>query len=232
MEGYTLVDAHVHSKEISKCSRVSGKEIVDTKIKEGYGGMVLTNHCQSWYYEPKDHIRFVRSLLGDWYSTNVYARKFDFKVFLGIEVTITKPAYRDFLLYGITEEFLMKSPCLYNLSQEELYKYCNGFGHVAMIQAHPFREGIVLGDPKFMHGLEINCSPIDLDKADLVLKEAKKNGLRVTCGTDYHGILRPVNGGIYLPESISSAEEMGKYLLSTDATYLRFNGDIKITRWI
>ena len=123
-EKFIKIDPHVHSKGISGCSHVSCEEIVDEKMELGYDGVILTNHCQKWYYLPEEHGEYVERVIEDYQKGKAYADKKGFRFYLGLEVTLTEPRYADWLLYGITEEFLRASPCLYALTQKELYELC------------------------------------------------------------------------------------------------------------
>ncbi len=204
------IDMHVHSKGISLCSKVSCQTIVDEKLRVGYDGAVLTNHCQPWYYPPAEHSYFIERVIEEFYRGKEYADKKGFRLYLGLEVTIPNP-YGDWLLYGVTEDFLRRSPCLYQLTQKQLFELCEENG-ILLVQAHPFRNGCVLGDPRYMRGMEINCTPGDFEKASFVKEFTEKYNLLVTCGTDYHGIERETLGGILLPSECTTAAEIAAYI--------------------
>ena len=221
--GMIKIDPHIHSNGVSKCSEASCEEIVNAKMAQGYDGIVLTNHCQSWYYEPAFHAQFMRKVVDEFQRACDYARPLGFRVLLGLEVSLSKPVYADWLLYGVTEEFLLKSACLYALTQEELFRYCQEHG-VVMVQAHPFRHG---GAPKermlntyldYMHGIEMNCTPCDLELWEAVKETAEKYGLLVTCGTDYHSTARTFRGGTFVPDWVYTAQDFAKYLKETKKT--------------
>ncbi len=214
------IDPHVHSKGVSGCSLVSCEEIIDEKIKLGYDGAILTNHCQRWYYPTEEHAAFMEKVIAEYRQGKAYADKKGFRFYLGIEVSVHQPHYSDWLLYGITEEFLRSSPCLYALTQKELFEYCEKWG-VVMVQAHPFRQSPC--DPKYMHGVEINCSDCDLDKVELVEEFAKENGLLVTCGTDYHFVERTFHGGIYVPETCETSVDVAKHIRATGQVRVFFD---------
>lgn len=216
-EKWLKIDPHVHSKGISLCSCVTYEQIIDEKIKLGYDGAILTNHCQPWYYSENEHLNFIEKFITEFQQGKKYADQKGFRFYLGIEVSLHNPHYADWLLYGITEEFLRNSKCLYSLSQKELFEYCNKWG-VLMIQAHPYRQSPC--DVKYMHGVEINCSDDDLDKVELVEEFARKNNLFVTCGTDYHFVEKTFHGGIYIPETCKTSEDIVKWI--------RKNGEIKV----
>ena len=203
------IDPHVHSNGISRCSQMTCEEIIDEKIALGYDGAILTNHCQEWYYKPESHALFIEEVIEEFYRGKAYADSKGFRLYLGLEVTLMQPHYADWLLYGITEEFLRSTPCLYQLSQKELFALCEKWG-VLLVQAHPFRQSP--GEPKYMHGIEHNCSQGDVYKFDLVEAFAKAHGLLITCGTDYHFKENTRFGGIYIDESCQTAADIVAYI--------------------
>ena len=85
------IDAHVHSKGISRCSHVSVEQLIDNKIKQGYDGMVLTNHCQAWYYPPEENAAFIESFIAEFRAAKAYGDRLGFAVWLGIEATVNSP---------------------------------------------------------------------------------------------------------------------------------------------
>lgn len=221
-----LIDPHVHSKAISLCSIASVEEIIDFKKSHGYKAAVLVNHCQPWYYDKSEHKENMQKHIAEYLKGKKYAESNGFKLFLGIEVTVTVPFYADFLLYGVTEEFLLNSPCLYALSQSELYELCRNSG-VVLIQAHPFRAPITPAAPNVTDGYEINCQTNDLLNKDAVLDLAASTGKFVTAGTDYHGRKQDEYlGGMIVPGDINSATEFAEYLKTADKTELYLNGKI------
>ena len=226
-ENFIKIDPHVHSNEISRCSHVTCEQIIDQKIELGYKGAVLTNHCQEWYYPEEEHKNYIEQVIEDFNRGKAYADKKGFRFYLGLEVSLHEPHYADWLLYGVTEEFLRKTPCLYKLSQKELFQLCEENG-VLLVQAHPFRQSPC--DPNFMHGVEINCSDGDLDKIPLVEEFASRHDLFVTCGTDYHFIERTYHGGIYLPDTCQTAADIAAYIRKTGEVRAFYGGKDKIYR--
>ena len=202
------IDPHTHSNGISFCSQISCEGIVDSKMERGYQGAILTNHCQPWYYPETEHKQFVERVIAEYVRGKAYADERGFHFYLGLEVSLSNPHYADWLLYGITEDFLRASPCLYTLTQQQLYALCEEWGAV-LVQAHPYRQAPA--DPKYMHGVEINCSIGDLEKVALVEGFAKEHDLLITCGTDYHGVSNTYHGGIYIPESCRAATDIAKF---------------------
>ena len=209
MKGFLKIDAHVHSKGISACSQVSCQQIVDEKMALGYDGAILTNHCQKWYYPPEEHGAFMQAVIDEFRAGTAYADSKGLRLYLGLSVTLFDPHYADWLLYGVTEEFLLSSPCLYQLTQKELFALCEEWG-ILLVQAHPYRQ--TPADPKYMHGIEHNGSAGDIDKLPLVEEFAKTHQLLLTCGTDYHFVENKYLGGIFVPENCQTAAEIAAYI--------------------
>ena len=215
MKEFIKIDTHTHSSGVSKCSRVTCEELIDQKIALGYDGAVLTNHCQAWYYQPEEHSAWAKNFLEEYERGRQYAKARNFPFLLGIEITLNEPHYADWLVYGVTEEFLRDVPAPYRLKQRELFEICKTYGMV-MVQAHPYRQ--MPGEVEYMHGIEINCTPGDLQKAEEVIAFARQNKRLVTCGTDYHGADRDFFGGMRIPKEIETGVEFAQYLLSATET--------------
>ncbi len=205
------IDTHVHSNGVSQCSVVDCKTIIDQKRKLGYDGAILTNHCQPWYYEAAEQDKYIDRVLEEYRRGKKYADKKKFRLYLGLEVTLIDKRYTDWLLIGVTEEFLRSAPCLYKLSQKKLFELCEKNG-VLLVHAHPYRSDGEPGDPQYMHGIELNASTWDIATFPRVREFAKANGLFVTCGTDYHDVDKTYFGGIYIPESCETVVDIARYI--------------------
>ena len=219
-----FIDPHVHSSGISLCSRVTCEQIIDFKRSLGYDGVVLTNHCQPWYYEPEEHSSRMKSFVEEFKKGALYARKLNFRFILGIEVTINVPVMSDWLLYGVTEEFLLSSPCLYMLTQKQLFELCEKNG-IFLVQAHPIRHSPEPCSYLYTNGVEINCTPGDFEKRQEVIDFARKHNLKITCGTDFHNIDRDCKSGMVIPDDIFTSRDFAKYLFETKNTELVFDGE-------
>ncbi len=217
-EKFLKIDPHTHSKGISLCSIVDVKEIIDKRRTAGYDGIVLTNHCQPWYYPAEEHKNYVERVIEEYLRAKAYGEEVGVRVYLGLEVTTLQSRYADWLLYGVTEDFLRSTPCLYACTQQELFALCEEAG-ILMIQAHPYRGEKSPSDPRYMHGVEINCTDGDIQKKSLVEEFAAKNNLLVTCGTDFHGREGEVMGGIFLPSSCVTAVELAAHLRESEKCY-------------
>ncbi len=212
------IDMHLHSYPISVCSQVMYKQLIDYKQAQGYDGGVLTNHCDPSYYPPSRHDKFMQSFVAEYKKAKAYADDKGFLLMLGLEVTLFEPWYAHWLVYGVTEEQLLSSPCYFALTQKELFEYCEK-NNLLLVQAHPYRYGGKPISPNLVHGLEINCSSRDLPFTEKIVEVAKERGQFVTCGTDYHGT-NSFFGGTYLPKNVQTSVDLARYLRETPQTHL------------
>ena len=216
-------DPHVHTGGISTCCPALYPEIIDNKVAQGYEMAVLTNHSQSWYCPPNKHRELMERHLEEFDRAYAYAKDRGLVLLLGLEVTVRDPAWTDWLLYGVNERFMLNAPCLYNLTQKELFEYCKING-VIMVQAHPYRYHPSIANPNYSHGIEINCSSGDLQYKDEILHQAQTHGLTVTCGTDYHGQNKFI-GGLRVPAWVKTGRDFGDYLSAAKNTDIFFGGE-------
>ena len=154
-----LIDLHAHSKAISRCSRITGKDNIDLSLEKGMDGFVITNHYDKNYVVNNDYLDLVNRYINEYYDLKEYGEKVGFKVFFGIEVTLNKHNDAHILIYGVEPLFLLDNPCLYDYTQEELYKLVKENGGI-VIYPHPFRDLNKKLDLKYVDGIEVNCHPL------------------------------------------------------------------------
>ena len=219
-----LIDLHAHSSGISRCCRIPAEEVIERTLAAGLDGIVLCNHYMKSYVTDGDVNGFARRYTEEFRRAKAYGDSVACKVFFGVEVTMDKHNDAHILLYGIDEDFVLKNPCLFDLTQEELYALVKSVGG-AVVQAHPYRQGKDLLDVRLLDGVEVNCHPGQRDSyvGDMI-KIAKENSLILTCGGDYHADVpyRP-RCGAYLPDSLKDGVEIGKHLISTPSLKLHIH---------
>lgn len=209
------IDTHVHSMGISKCSRVDYREIATNKLKAGYQGAVIMNHCQPWYYTEENYSEWKKQFIEEFNTAYEYGKSVGFVFIFGIEISISNPRWADFLFFGVTNDFILNAPDFCKLSQKEIYEYSQSHG-VLMVQAHPFRPNFEPLDPAFMHGVEINCSTIDVQTRPMVEEFAKKHCLAITVGTDYHEPYEGDVGGIIVPDNVENSTQLCEFLKQSE----------------
>ena len=199
-----LIDAHMHTSGISPCSRRTPAQIIAQCLADKTDGFVLTNHCDKGYTQDMGYSAWCRRYNEEFFRTKQLGDRYGIRVFFGIEVNTATVKNVHYLIYGITPQALAASPELYLLEQRELYAYCveNGF---ALFQAHPFRNRTAPQDPRYLHGVEINCHPVyKTTMSREVRRFAGENGLKLSCGSDFHGDHYKPRCGMLLPEEVQT----------------------------
>ena len=215
------IEMHAHTWPVSPCSRISPEDLVHRYVAAGYDAVVLTNHY-SEYSMPELGDTLAekkRNYLADYKAAVSAAAGAGIRILLGAEVAIQGPYSRaEFLLYGITEAFIVDSPNLIELSQKELYSLCEKSG-VVMVQAHPYRTefGMVPQDPAYMDGLEVNCHPAHLREEEKVTAFVRKHDLLVTAGSDFHG--DRIVAGILTDTDVNTTAELAAVLRAKQYRY-------------
>lgn len=195
------VDTHVHSSEGSPCGKVPITEIVKLYKGAGYNGIVITNHYSAAIF---DKLRFAE--MKSWNDkiqayTEIYetakhiGEDIGLSVFLGIELKNFENK-NDYLIYGITKQFLLENERLYNKPLHEIKKIIDDNGLI-MIQAHPFRDNCVVAPIELIDGVEVFNGHFNHDSNNSAASRlGKKMGKIVTSGSDFHDYADLGNGGI------------------------------------
>ena len=213
------LETHAHCLYGSRCASVPAEVLVDEYKKEGYGGVVITNHYSMHSYSSypgnskKEKLDFYFSLADNLKSVG---EKQNFKVYFGCEVLAFSPygGFSEYMLYGFKKSFLYDSPLLYTLTQQELFALAEK-NHLFMYQTHPFRERVAVGDPNFMHGAEsFNGHVGHIENNELADKFCEKYSLIKMSGTDYHDSGQPITGGIFVPENLADESALAEYIMN------------------
>lgn len=216
-----LMEMHLHTSESSNCGRVSAADAVRLYKEAGYDGIVVTDHYSSGTFKRKiprdipykDQVEIY--LKG--YRAALKAAGDDFTVLLGMELSLNEND-NDYLVYGVTEEFLIKAGYLLDLSLEEFVELAHANGCL-VYQAHPFRKYMAVTKPELLDGIEVyNGCPGSNSNNEFSMMWANKYGLRGVSGSDFHQLKDLAYGGISFPEPIKTNEDLvralkGKYSL-------------------
>ena len=205
-----LIDAHIHTSGISHCSRVPAPKLIEVCRKDELGGIVLTNHYKSGYIH-NDFRDWCKRYVEEYYYTKELGEKEKIKVFFGVEVTPVSMPKNDFTIYGLTTDEVLNGPEMYNMSLEELCDYVHS-NNALIYHAHPFRNTTPVNG-KLIDGTEINCHPLYRTCEEKRVREfADEFGLRLLCGSDYHGDTYKAHCGVWVPEDTETTEDFVEYI--------------------
>ncbi len=211
-------DLHVHSLEASGCGRDTVENMMKRYKEIGFSGFALTNHF--WHGNTSidrtlSWNNFVKEYAKCYYDNLEAAQKLDFDLLFGIEEGYG--GGKEFLVYGITPETLLKHPELQNMNiniWSETVRENGGF----IAYAHPFRNRGYITDPyatpdiSLVDGLEIYnyCN----DKCDnaLAAETFKNSGKILIAGGDLHSTNFNDSFGIKVKERIKTTKQLAKVL--------------------
>ncbi len=217
-------ELHCHTSDVSLCAASSAEEVVEFYKSRGYDGIVITDH-----YSPQTFL-FHKSLCPQKY-TDLYLKGYrkakaaageEFTVLLGCEVRFFF-TIDDFLIYGVTEDFLKNNGNLMALYLKKLFKKCQENG-LLLLEAHPFRELRFRHNPKYLNGCEVfNGKDKGKPANEKAKKWARDNKFSVvTSGGDFHDKKKTNPGGIITKEPIKTNADLirilrsGEYILIED----------------
>ena len=208
-----LIDMHAHTKGISRCCRIDAPEMIEVAKEAGLDGVVLTNHYQKSYVQGDDADAFAAGYVAEYHRATAEGRAQGMLVLFGVEVTMAKHAGAHVLIYGLSEDFVLRYPALYDYTLPELYRLVSAEGGV-LVQAHPLRGNKnALLDTQYLSGIEISCHPLyEGTHLDEISRIARQTGLILTCGGDYHADTRRPRCGMYLPEDTVTGAALAAYL--------------------
>ena len=211
-------ELHAHTSEVSPCGHVTAPEVAERFIAEGYTSLVITNHsCDyvidtlkgSWQ-EKMDYYMYPYHLMREHAGDRL-------NVILGCELRF-EGNINDYLIYGITEDFLRENPDLHKMSLRSFAPLAreNGF---LVVQAHPFRNEIQIVPPALLDGMEtFNGTPSYDGRNSIADAWAKRYNLIRTSGSDFHNPDQHGTGGILTSAAIRTGEELVAVLKSGNYT--------------
>ena len=226
MDNLYKYELHVHTKENDIVAHSTGAEIVKMHYENGYSGLVITNHYFDLFYEwfkadliGKDHKGIIDRWLKGYDSAKNEGEKLGFTVLLGAEVRFSG-SENDYLIYGIEPEFLYCAPLLNTLKNlDELKSILPS--HAVIVQAHPFRDGMTVHNPKGLFGIETYNGATEMVRNDLADIFATHYDMAKTSGSDYH---RPDNfgkGGIATSKKILTNQDLVQTLKSGEYALIK-----------
>ena len=211
-----IYETHLHTIEGSACSGTPAEDHISYMKNLGYSGMIVTDHfftgnsavpkCQPWEKRVEQYCsgyEHARKASGD-----------DFTVLFGIEYNFQGD---EFMLYGVSKEWLLENPDIEGKDRYEIYKLVHEAGGI-MIQAHPYRERGYLSaihlTPGVCDGVEVyNAANPDYQNS-LAYEYAVERGFRMAGGSDIHNHGQKDMGGMSFPYPIKSIEDYVKAFMT------------------
>lgn len=222
-----LTELHCHTFEVSDCGTVTSDKIADKYADAGYSSLTVTNHLSRFTFNGKNQ----KYSGGDSWEEKIeffmngvevmkQASKGRFNVLWGIELRLNTDE-NDYLVYGVTKDFLLSHPELLDLKAKDASELLHKNG-LLLFQAHPFRNSMKMTNPALLDGIEgYNGHPGQDSRNDIAIIWAKRFGLKLLSGTDFHHDHHTPTGGIITSYPITTNEELLQTL--KDGTYTLLN---------
>jgi len=222
------IELHCHSGDVSNCSDATAEYIVARYVESGYDTIVLTNHFSRHTFggSKKKYPLFLEQMgLSDCWGSKIEfflsgyyklkkAAGDKLNVILGMEFQPFDGTDNDYLVYGITEEWLVDSECIYEFSIKEMSEYLHKSGFL-LYQAHPFRNNMTVKNPDYFDGYEVYNGHIFHNSRNGIADAwADINGKKKISGSDFHESRNIPCGGILTDSPVRSTEELIGFLKS------------------
>ena len=231
------LELHCHSRNVSACASCSEEDEIRIYREAGYSGIVSTNHINRYSFVDRRNVSWEEQVacFMEGYANLKAAAGDDFDVLLGCEVNLsplgtlprdlqdagwTDYVPNDYLVYGVTEDWLLKSGDLRRLSLPDLSACVREAGFL-IVHAHPFRAGTVMRDPDLFDGYEVYNGGRAQANNDLADAWTDLRGKIKTSGSDFHHAADRPSGGILTEARIRDNETLLRTLRGGNYTLIR-----------
>lgn len=227
-----LFEMHLHTDEVSSCANIPAKKIAELYLETDYNGIVVTDHMNSSTFDRAGLKNASWDEKVDHFLTgyNLVKKELDGKmvVLLGMEICFYEYE-NDYLVYGVTEEFLRSNGDLMKLSPKKFSLLAKENG-LLFVQAHPFRRGLTVENWDILDGYEVfNGNPRHYSCNEIAEEWAKFHNKKiVTSGSDFHELEDLAHGGVYFNNEIKTNDDLLREMNA--GNYSLYKTDFKHTR--
>ncbi len=208
-----LYELHCHTSEVSGCGKICAADVVKLLKENNYSGVVITDHFTSGGIKGTpitDWKNYVDAFLAGYRAAKAHATQ-DFHVLLGAEIRFPEND-NDYLLLGITEQFLYDNPHLNSTSLRECSEIAHRNG-VLIVQAHPMRNSMTIMRPEYLDGYEVyNGNKRHDSRNEIADTWATRNEKIKTSGSDFHEYEDLARGGVWFEKEVFTATELAAEL--------------------
>jgi predicted metal-dependent phosphoesterase TrpH len=209
-------ELHVHTFPASNCGRTCPEDMVENFIENGYSTIVITNHFSPTLFnvvaKGKEHKEVVDVFLDDYNRAKEQAAG-RLNILLGMEFRNIHND-NDYLVYGVTENMLYNAKDVLRMKIKNAAEYFRLQGAM-VFQAHPFRDGMTVTNPKYIDGIEeINFCVTHNNRNEIAKVWAEEYEMLKVYGQDYHSTKYMQGAGILTDFEIKTNEQLLEVLKS------------------
>ena len=182
------IELHAHSMPASPCCDCTMERMLELYAEKGVGAICLTNHFDKGnpLFSGKSKMESVQAYLSDYEELKRLAKPYGTEILLGCEIRFAENN-NDYLIYGVNKEILEESFEYLNYDIQTFRKNVS-LPDSLVVQAHPFRDGIIPVNPKMIDGIEtLNFHPGQNSRNSSSAAFARENHISIcTGGSDFH----------------------------------------------
>ena len=212
------IETHLHTTHVSKCGKMTAKEIVDAYKAAGFDALIVTDHYNRTTYDylgidPASKTDRIHHFLDGYKRVKEEAEKQGLKVFMGAELRFDE-CENDYLFYGWDPDILSDPEDVFRMGIARFAPIARSQGCL-IVQAHPYRDGCTPAIACYLDGVEvINPNPRHNSRNERALEYAQQFGLLMTSGSDCHRPEDVARGGIITQRMPSDSMEMMRLIRS------------------
>jgi len=228
---YYLYETHLHTSQASACGRNTGREMALAAKDYGYTGIFVTDHFVYGNTAIDTSLpwnEWAERFCTGYYDAKKCGDEIGLQVFFGWESSYNA---MEFLIYGLTPEWLLNHPEIRDCSVREQYEMVHRDGGI-VIQAHPYREDFYIKEliqyPDDIDGVEVlnvangvrmGYGPKACPWDDKALDFARRYNLHTTAGSDAHSV-QLMGCGMGFKEKLNSDKDFLDAILTDKGTIL------------
>lgn len=216
-------ELHAHTSDTSRCGEVCAKDLVALYKAAGASTVVMTDHLSPSTFEAYKGTDLSWAEKADIFLQGYRKAKAaagdELTVLLGMELRFDRKGdNNDYLVYGVTEEFLYQNPDLLNMRLTSFSKLAHKNG-LLIFQAHPFRDGMHIVNADDLDGVEVYNACVRHNSRNSIAEMwAKLHRLRGSAGSDFHRAEDVARGGILTDKKIETNADLLEVLKSGNFT--------------
>ncbi len=236
-----LYETHLHTSVGSACGKNTPQEMVQAAKDAGYTGIIITEHNWGGNTAVDGSLpwgQWVTEFTRGYYEAREFGSSIGLDVFWGYEAGFrgTNFAGTEYLIYGITPEWLMAHPEIRDMGAKEHLQTVRAAGAV-VVHAHPYREASYIPEirltPNWVDAVEaVNAhhsnsrskSHVSLKYDEDARRYAADNRLPITAGSDIH-TTNLLGGGVAFRTRLESVFDYCDAILH-DGDYILTNGEV------
>ena len=222
-------ELHCHTGHVSNCGEEVAEYIVERYLEAGYTSLMVADHMSPYTFDgtygkyceylkatgKEDSWQTKIDFFLTGYENLVKAAAGRLNIILGMEWReFNSKIANDYLVFGVTEEWLRASETISHLKAREMSDFLHQSG-MLLFQAHPFRNGMTIINPKYLDGIEVfNGHNVHQSRNKIAAMWADIHGLKRSSGSDFHEAAHVCCGGILTDTPIKNASKLLEVLKS------------------